>query len=754
MRRYEKLEPSMKRLHHTTGSIDKGTPRMSGNVTAMQAGEEKVGVFYNEVEDRIVQCVLNRPNTFKRDKGVLFMQFNISKNESLNISIISNRKNVIPSAYINFSTIVPNKSSHDLLISGNIMLIKPMISKNNPIQSSISMRRTMGSEFKLPSLNSIVEKCTITISLQFGGKVVIVTPTVAIMSIVEREKESSDFAEEDRVYQKYLVEKEIKRKELREKIDVNAAKVENYLEDKILGLVSMVYKERSKQEQAKKCRRQVEEVRKRQSQLVIKRRTEMRLLERTTKAVTKIDVHFKIIRTDWAILIWFFKMMKDMWDMKDEEKRRKLKSYKYISMISLMQRVFKSYIKYHFPPLGLMPFRQTKQALFYLVNVRRESVVGECKGIVMRMLAVIYRTMRLRRDMTIFAMSIKSMTKRLMNHMMLKMHMMAEMRMVWDREVKRVVEIDLKKLLTRERILPMNCKIDIEVKNKMIEHFLELELIRYMNRKLDKWMADRRDEAREKKMLRRMTVLKVLTDIIHDQSAESATERKDKTSYNMGMIEGRLKEVILNIMKATVGTDRQVLEHIKIEYELIAKAEYPEFTLHDSQSRMIPETFKTISSIEDIVRKDVNIIRGRVPFSVDELQRLIESRPSHRVYQEACTNSGRYTVYHDVYRQSYPLDPECTTISKKSAMIIHRTTKKIIEMNNSGLEDEEEINEEEGNQTKNVEEEQWKKKVASNYWMKKFLKNTFTDKLSFEVSLDMRVLRNVILYCLTNKIIV
>ncbi len=75
--------------------------------------------------------------------------------------------------------------------------------------------------------------------------------------------------------------------------------------------------------------------------------------------------------------------------------------------------------------------------------------------------------------------------------------------------------------------------------------------------------------------------------------------------------------------------------------------------------------------------------------------------------------------------------------------MVHRTTKKLIDMNHEMLN-------EQADEEEKQKEEAWKKKVSSNYWMKKFLKNNYHDKLSFEVSIDMQRFRSVILYLLTH----
>ena len=120
--------------------------------------------------------------------------------------------------------------------------------------------------------------------------------------------------------------------------------------------------------------------------------------------------------------------------------------------------------------------------------------------------------------MSIFALNIKNMTKRLTNHMVLKYHMISEMRMLWDREVKRLLDIDAKRLLTGERMLTKPRKLESRARNLMVEHFFELELLKYMKKKVEKWISDRKEDMREKKMLRRMTVLKVLNELHREKT--------------------------------------------------------------------------------------------------------------------------------------------------------------------------------------------------------------------------------------------
>jgi len=306
--------------------------------------------------------------------------------------------------------------------------------------------------------------------------------------------------------------------------------VDNYLQEKIAGLVKLTIDSRIKQSQAVVVRKEQEDSRKLLKEITIKRREQLRVLEKTTRAVRAIDLHESIVKTDWCMVIWYFKLAAAVWSAMQDEKTRRMKSFRYIKTITLMQRWFRNFLKHGLPPIPHMPFRQTKLALLQGMTLFSPQVKQRAATTVMAALGVVYRTMRLRRDMSIFALNIKNMTKRLTNHMVLKYHMINEMRMLWDREVKRLIDIDQKRMLTGERLLTKPRKIESKVKNLMVDHFFELELLKYMKRKVEKWISDRNEDMREKKMLRRMTVMKVLKDM-HREKTGSFGEILPNTKY-------------------------------------------------------------------------------------------------------------------------------------------------------------------------------------------------------------------------------
>ena len=99
---------------------------------------------------------------------------------------------------------------------------------------------------------------------------------------------------------------------MRQKVQ-EATKVENYLQEKIAGLVKMTIECRSKQSQALLVRKEQEDSRKQLKEITIKRREQLRVLEKTTRAVRAIGLHESIVKTDWCMVVWYLKLAAAMW---------------------------------------------------------------------------------------------------------------------------------------------------------------------------------------------------------------------------------------------------------------------------------------------------------------------------------------------------------------------------------------------------------------------------------------------------------
>ncbi len=134
----------------------------------------------------------------------------------------------------------------------------------------------------------------------------------------------------------------------------------------------------------------------------------------------------------------------------------------------------------------------------------------------------------------------------------------------------------------------------------------------------------------------------------------------------MGLIEGRLKKDIIEVMKKTMGFDLFSLDLLLMEYSHLVFDDLTDIH-HDKLAQLTdPKLTAAILEIEEMIKSDTSFIRGRKAYSTQTLEALILARKQHEVYSTAVDLMDQHELYHSLYKQVHPQDSKHQSISKKT----------------------------------------------------------------------------------------